>query len=46
MMTGQILKLTDSSKAQKNKYLEHETLHLLQMKKLIHYTSRSTIWGK
>ena len=46
MMTSQILKSVDFTKAQKSRYLENETLFLLQTKKFINYGSRATSWQK
>ena len=43
MMTSQILKSADFTKAQKSRYLENETLLFLQIKKNINYTSRATL---
>ena len=45
MMTPQI-KSVDFTKTQKSKYLETETLFFLQIKKVINYTSRATLWQK
>ena len=36
--TPKILKFGDSSKTQKQKHLENETLFFLQIKKISHYT--------
>ena len=46
MMTSQILKFVDSTKAQKSRYLENKTFFLLQIKKFINYTSRATLLQK
>ena len=46
MMTSQILKFLNFRKTQKSRYLENETLFFLQIKKLIDYTSRATLWQK
>ena len=46
MMTSQILKFLNFRKTQKSRYLENETLFSLQIKKLINYTSRATLWQK
>ena len=46
MMTSQILKFLNFRKTQKSRYLENETLFFLQIKKLINYTSRATLWQK
>ena len=45
MMMSQILKSLDFTKAQKSRYLEDETF-FLQIKKIINYTSRATLWQK
>ena len=45
-MTSQILKSVDFAKTQKIKYLENKTLFFLQIKKIINYTSRATLWQK
>ena len=41
MMTSQILKSVDFTKTLKSIYIKNETLSLLQIKKLINYTSRA-----
>ena len=46
VMTLQILKSVDFTKPQKSGYLENETLFFLQIKKIINYTSRATLWYK
>ena len=46
VMTRQILKVMDFTKTQKSRYLENETLFFLQIKKLINYTSMTTLWQK
>ena len=46
MMTPQNLNSVDFTKTQKSRYLENETLFFLQIKKLINYTSRATLWQK
>ena len=46
MMTSQILKSVDFTKAQKSRYLENETLFFLQIKKFINYTLRATLLQK
>ena len=46
MMTSQILQFGDFRKTQKFKYPENETLFFLQIKKIINYTSRATLWQK
>ena len=46
MMTSQILKFVDFKETQKSRYLENETLFILQIKKFINYTSRATLWQK
>ena len=43
MMTSQILKFVDFTYTQKFKYLENKTLFFLQIKKIINYTSRTTL---
>ena len=43
MMTSQILKSVDFTKTQKSRYLENETLFLLQIKKFINYASAATL---
>ena len=45
-MTSQILKSVDFTKTQKSRYLENEALFFLQVKKLVNYTSRATLWQK
>ena len=42
MMTSQILKSADFTKAQKSRYLENETF-FLQIRKFIDYTSSATL---
>ena len=44
MMTSQNLKSVGFTKTQKSRYLENETLFLLQIKKFINYTSSATLW--
>ena len=44
MMTSQILKSVDFTKAQKSRYLENETLFLFQIKKFINCESTTTLW--
>ena len=46
MMTSQILLFVDFTKTQKSKYLKNETLFFLQIKELINYTLRTTLWKK
>ena len=46
MMTSQILKFVDFTKAQKSRYLENEILFFLQVKKLVSYTSGATLLQK
>ena len=46
MVTPQILKSVDFTKAKKSRHLEDKTLFLLQIKKFINYTSRVTLWQK
>ena len=41
-MTSQILQPVDFTKTQKSRYLENEKF-LLQIKKIINYTSRATL---
>ena len=41
MMTSHILKSVDFTKTQKSRYLENETLFLLQIKKIINCASRA-----
>ena len=44
VMTSQILKSVDFTKAQKSRYVENELLFFLQMKKLI--THQKLLYGK
>ena len=46
MLTSQILQFVDFTKTQKSKYLQNETLFLLQIKQFINDTSRTTLWQK
>ena len=48
MMTSEILNSVDFTKTQKPRYLENETLFLffIQIKKLVPYYSRATLWQK
>ena len=46
MMTSQILKSVDFTKAQKSMYLENKTLFYLQIQKVINYTSRAALLQK
>ena len=46
MMTSQILQSVDFIKRQKSRYLENETLFLLQIKKIINCTLRATLRQK
>ena len=46
MITSQILKSVDFIKTKKSRYLENETLFLLQIQKFINYTLRATLWQK
>ena len=46
MMTSQILKSMNFTKAQKSRYLENETIFFLQIKEFINYTLRVTLWQK
>ena len=43
MMTSQILKSVDSTKTQKSRDFENETLFFLQIKKFIIYTWKTTL---
>ena len=45
-MTSQVLQFVDFTKTQKSKYLKKEALFFLQIKKIIDYTSRATLWQK
>ena len=44
ILTSPILKLMDFTKTQKHKYLENETLFVLQIKKMVNYTSGAFLW--
>ena len=44
MMTSWILKSVDFTKTQKSRYLEGETLLILQIKKFINYRLMATYW--
>ena len=46
MMTSQILQYMDFTETQKSKYLQKETLFYLEIKKIINYTSKTTLWQK
>ena len=46
MMTSQILQFVDFIKTQKSRYLENETLFLLQIKKFINCILRASLWQK
>ena len=46
MMTSQILKSMNFTKTQKSRYLENKRLFFLQTKKIINYTSKTTLWQK
>ena len=46
MMTSQILKSADFTETQKCTYLENETLFFLQIKQIINYTSKATLFRK
>ena len=46
MMTSQILKSMNFTKAQKSRYLENETIFFLQIKEFINYTLRVALWQK
>ena len=43
MITSQVLKSVDFTESKKSRYLENETLFLLQIKKFINYTSSATL---
>ena len=43
-LTSPILKFMDFTKTQKPKYLENETLFVLQIKKMVNYTSGAFLW--
>ena len=45
-MTSQILKSVNFTKIQKSRYLENKTLFFLQIKKIINYSTRATLWQK
>ena len=44
MMTSQILKFLDFTETQKSRYLENEALLFLKLKKIVNYTSGTTLW--
>ena len=44
MVSSQVFKSVNFTKLQKSTYLENKTLFFLQIKKLISYTSRATLW--
>ena len=46
MMTSQILQSADFIKTQKSRYVENETLFLLQIKKFINWILKATLWQK
>ena len=46
MMTSQVLQFADFKTTQKSKYVENETSFFFQIKKIINYTSRATLWQK
>ena len=46
MMTSQILKSVNFTKAQNSRYLQGQTLFFLQIKKIINYISIATLFGK
>ena len=46
MMTSQILKSVDFTRAKKSRYIENETLFFLQIKKFANYTSSATLRQK
>ena len=43
MITSQVLKSVDFTESKKSRYLENETLFLLQIKKFINYTASATL---
>ena len=43
-MTSQILRFVDFTETQKSRYLENETLLFLKLKKVLNYTSGTTLW--
>ena len=43
MMTSQIMKFKDFRETQNSSYLENKTLFFLQIKKIMNYTSRTTL---
>ena len=45
MMTSQILKSVNFT-IQKSRYLKNETLFFLQIKKIVNYPTRATLWQK
>ena len=45
IMTSQILTYVDLTKTQNSRYLEKE-IFLLQIKKVINYISKATLWQK
>ena len=45
-VTSQILKFVNFTKTLKSRYLKKETLFFLQIKKIINYTSKATLWQK
>ena len=46
LMTKQIFKSVNFTKIQKSRHPKKETLFLLQIKKIINYTSKATLWQK
>ena len=46
MVMSKVLKSLNFIKTRKSRYLQNETLFFLQMKKLINYTSRASLWQK
>ena len=46
MMTSQVLQFADFKTTQKSKYVENEISFFLQIKRIINYTSRATLWQK
>ena len=46
MMTSHILKSVDFTEIQKSRYLENKAFFFFQIKKLINYISKATLWQK
>ena len=44
MTASQILKIVDFTETQKSRYLENETLLFLKLKKIVNYTSGTSLW--